>query len=178
MPLDKKESTFPNVSHHNNWRITISNIPNVDVSEMKFFDNYVKSFVLPDYNVGLFTSNVLGYTIRHPESPDANEDLSTFQMDFKMSEEFYNYLSLFQWMQEIRYGQINSDNLLRKYYVKKITLELLDNQKRNIANIYFTNCFLVSLSSVALNFGSADEILFTSNWSYEEVLFERKNIKL
>ena len=40
----------------------------------------------------------------------------------------------------------------------------------------FTEAFILSLSSLSLNQGSSDEITFTVNCSYEEVIYERKSI--
>lgn len=171
-------SMFPNVAHSDRWRITFSNIPGSLIKDMRYYDNFVKSVVLPDYNLMEVKSEFRGYNIRHPVAPKVNEELSQIQIEFKLSEDMWNYLNLFDWMQQIRYGSIDSthNDFFRKYTIKKINIEMLDNQKRVVSIMSFTEAFILSLSSLSLNQGSSDEITFTVNCSYEEVIYERKSI--
>ena len=172
-------SAFPNTFHNDKWSVSFSNVPTIsDVRNMKYYDNYVKSLVLPDYNMEEITSEFRGFTIRHPVGPKANNNLSQIQLEFKVSEDLFNYLNLFQWMQSIKYGDIESSDFLRKYTVKSINLNIMDNQKRDIAVIRFTQAFLLNLSSISLNTGSSDEVVFTANFSYEEVIYETKSISV
>jgi hypothetical protein len=52
----------------------------------------------------------------------------------------------------------------------------MDNQKREIASVRFTEAILLSLSSLALTTGTADELTFSVICSYQELLYERKSI--
>lgn len=169
---------FPNVAHSDRWRITFSNIPGSFIKDMKYYDNFVKSVTFPDYNVQEIRSDFMGYGIRHQVAPKVNENLSQIQIEFKLSEDMFNYLNLFFWMQQVRYGQIDEshDDFFRKYSVKRLNLEMMDNQKRVVTNIYFTEVFLLSLSSFALTQGSSDEMIFTTNWSYEEIGFSTESV--
>jgi hypothetical protein len=171
-------TSFPNTFHSGNWRLTISNIPlMVDVRELKYFDNYCKSIILPDYNILEYASHgPLAEMVRHPVS-HKNDDLTQLQIDFKISENFENYLYFFRWMLSIRYREIDvrKDDRLWKNVIDRITLTLLDNQKRDIVEIYFTDLRLLNLSSIALDSGIDDEVIFTSNFSYEEIGYNLKN---
>ena len=171
---------FPNVMHGDKWKITFSNIPTLsDMSEMRYFDNYVKSCTLPSYTMGEMLSQLpMGMQIRHPlGGMKRNQDLAQLPMTFKVSEDLYNYLIFFNWIQQLRYGQIDPrhDDFFRKYSIKRLIISMLDNQKRTVSEITFTNVFLQDLGSLDLVFGSTEELSFTCSFSYEEIFFETKN---
>ena len=171
---------FPNTFHNDKWVVTFSNIPTVsDMADMRYYDSYIKSFVLPDYNMEeIISDGPGGFRVRHPKGGAwINKDLSQLQIEFKLSEDMLNYLNLFEWMQQIKYGQIdtNHNDYFRKYTIKKLTLSVLDNQKRTVANVMFSELFLLGLSSVQMTMGSAEEVLFTCNFSYEEIQYELKD---
>lgn len=171
---------FPNTFHNDKWVVTFSNIPTVkDMNDMRYYDSYIKSVTLPDYNMEeIYSDGPAGFRIRHPKGGMwKNKDLSQLQIEFKLSEDMLNYLYLFNWMKQLRYGDIDSmhNDFFRKYVIKNATLSILDNQKRTIANLSFSNLFLLSLSSMPLTMGSSDEVTFTCNFSYEEISYELKN---
>ncbi|MEM4260967.1 MAG: hypothetical protein QXG00_07035 [Candidatus Woesearchaeota archaeon] len=169
-----------NTFHSDGWTCSFSNMPSMSgVADMAMFDNFVKSLVLPDYNIEEIDSQFMGFRVRHPVAPKLNTNLSQLQIEFKLNEDALNYLTLFEFMRQLKYAEL-SDNFtedwIRKYTIKSIILNLNDNQKRLIAVIRFTEAFLLSLSSLSLTTGSAEEITFTCNFSYEEILYERKSI--
>ena len=171
---------FPNVLHGDKWKLTFSNIPSLtDTSQMRYFDNYVKSCVLPSYALGEIISQLpFGFQVRHPlGGMKKNQDLGNITITFKVSEDMYNYIVLFTWIQQLRYGDIDPSHtgLFREYTTKRLTLSMLDNQKRTVAEISFTNVFLAELSSLDLQFGTTDEISFTATFSYEEIFYDIKN---
>jgi len=175
-----KQGFFPNVMHGDKWKVTFSNIPTLDdMSEMRYFDNYIKSCTLPPYTMGEIISQLpMGMQIRHPlGGMKRNQDLGQLPISFKVSEDMYNYLILFNWMQQLRYGQIDPkhDDFFRKYAIKRLILSMLDNQKRTVAEITFTNVFLQDLGALDLAFGSTDELSFNCSFSYEEIFYETKN---
>jgi len=166
--------SHPNLFHSGNWKITLSNIPGVRPADMKYIDNYYKGVTIPDYNmIEHFSNGPAGEMERHPSSRK-NEDLSQLQIDFKLSEDAKNYLYFLQWMLARRYGIIDKsrDTRLWQNTINRITIEILDNQKRNIATIYCTEANLLNLSSLSLDFGSEEETIFTTNFSYKEIGFE------
>jgi hypothetical protein len=150
------------------------------MQDMAIFDNFVKSVVLPDYSIEEIYSDYKTYRIRHPGTPKMNANLSQIQIEFKLSEDMLNYITLFEYMRQLRYGELDLDNVdddrIRKYVIKSIILNLMDNQKRLISVLRFTNAFILSLSSLPLTTGTADEMTFTITCSYSELLYERKSI--
>lgn len=167
----------PNLWHSDRWQVTFSNIPDLpDTSLMKYFDLTVRSVVIPDYNITEVFSDFRGFRIRHPVVEKINADLSQIQVEFKLSEDMKNYLYLFEWMRSMRTGDAVPEDLIRKYTVKNISILILDNQKRNIATLMFTECFLLTLSSLSLEMGGSDEVSFTANFSYEEIKYLTKGI--
>jgi len=167
----------PNTWHSDRWQVAFSNLPDLpDTSLMKYFDLTVRSVVVPDYNMTEVFSDFRGFRIRHPVVEKVNEDLSQIQIEFKLSEDMKNYLYFFNWMRSMRTGTAVPDDLIRKYTIKNISILILDNQKRNIATLMFTECFLLTLSSLSLEMGGSEEVTFTANFSYQEVLFQTKGI--
>lgn len=175
--------SFPNLFHGDKWTLSFSNLPSLEtIRDMRIYDNFVKSVTFPDYNMGEIYSDIKGFRIRHQNGGmNANLDLSQIQIEFKLSEDMRNYINLFEWMKALRYGQVtdfNSDEeFFRKYTIKSINLNILDNQKRTIAIWRFTEAFLLSLSSFALVNGSSDEVTFTTNFSYQEIIYQPKGVQ-
>lgn len=177
---DFKNITYramPNVLQSDKWVFSFSNIPTLpDMYDMRYFDSYIKSFVLPDYNVE--TINIdgpFGYTIRHPLGGSyPNKGLSQLQVEFKVSEDMLNYLVMFEWMKKLRYGDTNQspDQLFRMFDCKAAHLTTLDNQKRETARIKFTRLLPSSLSSLQMTYDQSSELSFTVNFSYEEISYE------
>jgi hypothetical protein len=130
--------------------------------------------------MGEIYSDIMGFRIRHPEAPKKNMDLSQIQIEFKLSEDMLNYIYLFEWMRGLKYGDVtnfnNEEEFFRKYTIKAIVINILDNQKRTIAYWKFSECFLLTLSSLPLEMGTSEEITFTSNFSYEEISYDTKGI--
>lgn len=171
---------FPNILHSDRWQLNFSNIPSLEtIRDMRIYDSMVKSVTFPDYNMGEIISDMpSGFKIRHPIGPWPNADLSQIQVEFKLSEDMKNYGNLFHWIQSMKYGKVNDfdkEDFFRKYTIKSINLTILDNQKRPVVVWRFTNAFLLSLSSISFNMGISDEIVFTCNFSYEEVFYKTKD---
>lgn len=174
---------FPNLFHSDKWQAQFSNLPSIaSYRDMRIYDNYVKSIVLPDYNMDVIYSDFQGFRIMHPDGGfKANYDLSQLQVEFKVSEDMLNYIYLFEFMKALKYGDTtgfeNPDEIFRKNTIKAITINILDNQKRNIADWKFTNAFLISMSSLSLEMGSSEEITFACNFAYQEIKYETKSVK-
>ena len=171
---------FPNVLHGDKWRVTFSNIPSLeDSSEMKYFDNYVKTCNIPSYSMGEILSQLpMGMQIRHPlGGMKRNQDLGDLTMSFNVSEDMYNYLILVSWMQQLRYGQIDPrhEDFFRKYSIKRVIVSMLDNQKRTVANLTFTNVLLHDVGALDLRYGSTEEVSFTCAFKYEEMFLGTEN---
>ena len=72
----------------------------------------------------------------------------------------------------MKYGQNVDEDFLHRNVIKRINIEILDNQNRHINTIYFTDVFLLSLSSLSLLYGVDDNSTFTGNFSYNEMKIE------
>lgn len=172
---------FPNVASSDKWILTFSNIPTLsDNSYMRYFDNYVSSFVLPDYNIDMINiDGPFGFMTRHPAAPKKNTNLSQLQITYKLSEDMFNYWILFRWMYNLKYGNVNIEQkdseLFRWYSMEKATVTMLDNQKRPVVNIHFTKLLPASLSSLQLVMGTSEELEFTVNFTYEEIDYDLKD---
>lgn len=159
-----------NTFQQDKWKIKFSNMPSItDLKDMDLYNLFVKNVTTPDYNLETEQSNFKGSVIHHPIS-QKNTDLSQIQISFKVSEDFKNYFYLADWIMKLRYGVDLPEDAIRKNYIKTITINLLDNQKRHIFNLVFKNAFLKTVSSLSLTMGNAEEIDFTANFSYEEML--------
>ena len=178
--MENDMGMFPNVLHGDKWRITFSNIPTLeDMSDMRYFDNYVKTTSIPSYSVGEIVSQLpMGMQIRHPlGGMKRNQELSDLAMTFKLSEDMFNYMVFFEWMQQLRYGQIDPrhDDYFRKYSIKRIVISMLDNQKRVVSDVTFTNVLIGDLSALDLVFGTTEELSFTCTFRYEEIFYKTKD---
>ena len=89
------------------------------------------------------------------------------QVEIKIDENFKNYLYLFSWMQNIRYGQNITTELLRDYVCKEISLTILDNMKRTQGRFSFTRATCIGLSAIPMTFGTGEEVTFMANFDYE-----------
>jgi len=166
-----------NLFHNDRWSIGFSNLPNVDNRDLPMYDRFVKSVVVPDYNMEeLISYGPGGFQIRHQVAPKKNMNLSQLQIEFKLNEDLRNYLSLFIWMRDTKYAQRVDTERFRDFTIKAINIEIMDNQKRLVAVLTFTKCFLLSLSSMSLENGTSDEVTFTTNFSYEEINYQLKSI--
>jgi len=178
--MAKNTGFFPNVLHGDKWRITFSNIPTLnDVGNMRYFDNYIKSCTIPAYTMGEIISNLPdGWQVRHPlGGMKKNQDLGSLNLTFKLSEDMYNYLVFFSWIQNLRYGELpqSHQDYFRKYTVKKLIISMLDNQKRTVAELSFTNLFLTELGALDLTYGSTEELTYSCTFTYETVLYDLKD---
>ena len=148
------------------------------LSNMAIFDNFVKELTLPEYGMAEVYSDFNGFRVRQPVVPKANIELGQLTITFKLNEDMMNYWTLFNWVQSMKYGDgyLSEKDLIRKYTIKSINLTIMDNQKRTIAIVRFTQAFLLSLGSLGLTTGSSEELTFPCNFSYEEITYETKSI--
>ena len=173
MALGDQSNININRSLSDKFSLVLSNIPGVPTNKIPLFELFLKNITFPDYNLEIFTSEFLDFQIRHQVSKK-NINLSSLQLDFKLSEYLENYLYLVQYIRDIKYSlsqpmSDTTETILRKYAIHLLTINFLDLKKRIQNSISFSNCFIVSISSLPLIYGSADEILFTVNISYEEM---------
>jgi hypothetical protein len=171
-----------NTFHQDQWQVSFSNMPALrTIKDMRIYDNFVKGITFPDYNVQEIISYTFpGFIIRHPMGPKPNVDLSQIQIEFKVSEDMLNYIYLFEFMRALKYGDTSqfedADETFRKNTIKSINIFILDNQKRTRSIWRFTDAFLLNLSALPLQQGVSEELIFSCNFSYSEVVYELKDV--
>lgn len=164
-----------NTSHTGRWKVNISNIPSLSkVSEIGLYEKFCKSVSIPDQSVDIdfFTDHNLK---RFSINAKPNSDLTDIQITFKVSEDMLNYYNLLDYMLQLKTGEVDTDTI-RENVTKVISIISLDNSKRERGLLNFHNCFLHSISSIALEMGSAEENVFTTNWKPEYVTYSTSTI--
>lgn len=167
---------YPNTFHGDKWRTVISNIPGISNSKnLKYFNNYIKSITLPEYSVGSYAiPQPPGFMVLNTPmgGVDLNRGLGDFTIEFVLSEDFYNYSRLWQWIYQYRSGQLSetkTSNIYKDYNMKCFTVYLLDNQRRDILEMNFHEVFCLSVSTLSLVQGSCNELTFNANFKYNEI---------
>ena len=178
--LTKSSELYPNTFKSDKFSLVFSNLPSQkNFSDFRYLHNFVKSIIIPEYSMNLINTYFEGTIRRHPDAPKINIDLAQIQIIFRLSEDMKNYFLLLDYMRQIKYGSLESnpdDTLISDYTIKEISINLLDNHKRQIASIGFKNCFLTMISSLSLEYGSSEECLFTCNFSYSELVYKTQTI--
>lgn len=166
-------STGINLWHNDLWIISFSNIPSVtEPADLAVFDQFVKSVNFPEYSgENENTDQFIGFRAEHPIGHSLNREVGILQVEFKINESFTNYLFLFQWMWNIKFGQGITTELLRDYVCKEINITILDNMKRNQGHFSFTKATCIGLSALPLTYGSGEEITFQANFDYELIIW-------
>lgn len=166
-----------NLWHNDLWKLTISNIPSmVKVEDMYLFDNFVKSVNFPEYGIDLIDNNIfIGYRDNQPIAHKLNVDHVLLQIEFKVAENFKNYLYLFEWLQNIRYGQ-NITGKVKDYITKSICLTIFDNMKRSQGYFDFQECNLVNITAIPMAYGTGEEVTFQANFNYNQIIWNPADI--
>lgn len=169
---------FPNTFKSDFFSVVFSNMPSHIKVDKKYFDNYVKSIIIPDYNLQMIESNFQMIQINHPISK-INYNLSEFQITFILSQSAINYLIISDWIRSLRYGDINTEDseLISKYFIKSIDVNFLNAAKQPIATMSYKDCLPTMISSLALEYGQSNETSFTCNfkprlYSFKSLLIE------
>jgi len=152
--------------------LTFSNVPTVSKYRdlIGMYENFIKSITIPDYNVEMLFSDFKTTRRRNPISR-FNDNLTPIMLEFKINEDLTNYINFVEFVQELRSGNVDTETL-KENVIKKLNVIFLDNQRRETYKIYFTNCFIESLSSLPLSMGDDSEITFTVTMTYDDMLFE------
>lgn len=166
------------------WKVNFSSIPTLNSTLQdlaSLYEHSIKSITLPDYNVNFTQSNFRASVIHHPVDHE-NEDLSDLLIEFVVDENFLNYYNLFEYAQKYKYHNPNipspstnindKKSIFRLYDIKSIDVLILDNQRRTKKILSFKECFIHSISSIALVMGESENVTFTVNFKYQEVFLE------
>ena len=161
---------YPNNFSSDSWRLSFSNIPQLDGDpkvDMLLIDTYIKTVTIPDLSIDTINSEFLGSSSRHVSSR-TNDNLAQVALEFVLSEDMKNYNYFYQWFQMLRHGK-TQERLFKDCVAKEVSVELLDNQKRVVNKMKFTNCILNSVGSLNLTQGVSELITFSVLLQYQEM---------
>lgn len=167
-----------NLQHSDKWSINFSNIPGYTPNarnnndNMNLYDLYIKGVSFPDLSLALLKSDYRNYSINHQISK-INDNLSELTITLKLSEGMLNYLYLFKWLKSMREQEnVENEDWFRLNFIKAISVNFLDNQKRPKFKWVFENCFVTNISSLTLTNGVDDELTFSISVTYEDLQVE------
>lgn len=154
-----------NQANTNNFKIVFSNIPvpstRTSKLDMQVMNNYVRSVTLPDFSIELLESPFMNTVQRVPVSR-YNSDLSPLTIEFKADEDLENYLAFFDWISELRCNNSTSEsNPTYRQTIDIITVIMRDNENRNNAQLRFKDNLIINLSSLNLQFGVSEPMIFS-----------------
>jgi hypothetical protein len=178
--LSQTSTLIPNTFHNDKFDVIFSNFPSIpDFKDFRYFTNYCQNITMPELIMDMIDVNFQGAKTRHPNIPMLNRQMSQLMITFRLSEDFKNYLLLVDYIRQMRMGTLTDapeDQLISKFYINSIDINLLDNHKRKIAVVSYTKVYPVMISSINLSFGSSDEILFSTNWNFSEIIYHTQSI--
>jgi hypothetical protein len=165
---------LPNIQFSDKFRVVFSNIPGFKPNNLDNYKNfdlyelYIKSVNFPGLDVSYTESDYLNYHINHPISR-INQDLSDLSITFKLSEDMLNYHYLYSWIHALRNQKnIDGKKFFRQNMIDDIKIIFLDNEKREKVKYIYTNCFISNISSLSLEYGTADEMTFEVSFKIED----------
>lgn len=169
------------------FRLVLSNVPGMETSRkdlLFLFETFCKSVSIPEYTLEYVQSMYKGNVINNPVSKK-NDDLKNFDIEFKVDENFQNYFYFFDYMQSVKYGDMNLPQanqvrntknkrkyLTREYDIDTISILLLNSERITQKVLKFEGCLIDSLSNILLKFGEAEQVPFTVSFRYREVFLE------
>jgi hypothetical protein len=161
-----------NLWHSDLFKITYSNIPGASIEAVNTLEQFTRSINFPEY-AGENDPSIafLGFRNMQPIGHDLNRQLGILQVGIKLDEKWSNYISLFTWMQNIRYGANITTDRLKDYVCSELNVIILNNIKNPIGRFSFTKATCVGLSSVAMEYGLGSEVEFQANFEYQEILW-------
>ena len=162
-----------NTFHDSNFKVIISNIPTLEFeNQLDLFHNYIRSIALPGFSIDMILSDWRGEQYLNPGS-HKNSDLGEVTITFKVTENLLNYFYMSQYIMDMRYEHTDTtdDDRMKMNFVKSIDVDILNNQKRKIANIKYSRCFPTNISDLNLDYTNGEEVDFTVTFKFTEVNF-------
>lgn len=171
-----------NQANTDKFETIFSNVPVVstrtDKLNLAVFNNYIRAVTLPDYNIELVFSELLQASIKNPISR-FNNDMSPITIDFVCDEDLENYITMFEWMRELRLGNpLKGETTLRESTIKSFIILAKDNQDRNVCKFVIKDLTIINLSSLILAFGNSEQSTFTATLNFNTMDIERGTLTL
>ncbi len=164
-----------NTFHDSNFKVIISNIPTLQYeNEISLYHNFIRSVSIPGFSIDMIMSEWRGEHYLNPGSHKNNE-LGDLTITFKLTEDLMNYFYMAEYIMNMRYEHIdNTDDpgkRMKMNFIKAIDIDILNNSKNKIANIKFSRCFPVNISSLDLDYTNGNEVDFTVTFKFTEINF-------
>lgn len=155
------------------WELMFSNIPvpstRTAALDVSLYNNFVRSVTLPDFNMETIDSNFKN-TVRRSPISRFNDNLTQITIEFQVDEDMDNWHNLFQWMLELRKGEVvKGESYQHNSTIKNVAMIIKDNENRTRSTLYFNDCFIVNLSSLNLQYGSSEALTFSVTLNYEQM---------
>lgn len=172
-------TTSINKFNKNKFLVRFSDFPNLtDISfDTHIFNNYIKTFNIPDISMTMLSSTYLHKRQLHPNTK-GSRDLQTITIEFIIDEEMKNWFVMYAWLVETRHGltsgkkSLIQEELVRLNCVDAIEIISLDNNNNVKSKLKFKHCILSNIGSLQLQYGVSEEATFVCTFEYEEIDIE------
>jgi hypothetical protein len=159
-----------NFFHQDNFTVDFSNFPEIFEDPNKSVDldllnKYVKNIVVPDMTLDTLAIEFLT-KVEHQPISKANNELAQMTIEFKLDENLRNYYYLLTYIKQMRYG--SGVDYSRHNAINAISINTLDNQRRQLGKIEFTKALPMSIGSLSLMSGDSEDASFAVSFQYEE----------
>jgi hypothetical protein len=164
--------------HNSNFLVTMSNMPGIQAEhDMAVFHNFIREVTLPGFSLNTLTTNFKGEQHLHNVGTQKNTNLDDITITFKLSEGLYNYFLIANYITSVRYeknytAEAGGPEQMKKNNIKNIFIDLLNNEKKPVGRLTYTNCVPVTLSNLNLSYTDTNIVTFTSTFRFEELGFE------
>ena len=143
-------------------------------------------FSIPSIQMGTSTTSFKGVSYEVPTHV-LNPDTKEITFEYKVSQDWYNYKSLFIWASALAIlnpvdakafqAQIMHEDVVAATRVDRSAIGvftdlldcrvwLLNNFKQRVVDFTFHNCFIKSFGEIALDYSSTDEVIHSFTMAY------------
>lgn len=171
----------PNNFNNNKFKVFMSNVPNLtpisdDALDIASIHNNLRGISIPDLTINLLESH-FGQEVQYHPAPTGAKELNTFTMEYLADDKLINWYIFYCWLVGSRAGKSCRKNLdgqwlLRDNCIDSLRVYMYDNNKTVQSKFEFKRCFLTSISSMDLKYGSSDHATFTLTFKYENFDFK------
>ena len=171
-----------NTANSDKFKLILSNVPQpatrTSSLNMEVFHSYVKGITFPDLSIESQISS-FGNVIENTPVQKFNTNLGQLLIDFHVDEDFENYKAFYDWIFQIRSGcpTAGADSV-KQSNISQIQVHIMDNENRTTNKMIFGDCRLTSLSSLTVNFGSSDELAFSTTFEFDSFVITKTTATL
>lgn len=171
----------PNQYNKNKFKVCLSNLPNLtplrdDELDIATIHNNLRGITIPDLTIPMLESHGGQEVQLHP-NPIGAKELNTFTLEYMADDRLINWYIFYCWVVGSRAGKscrkdLQGRWLLRDNCIDSLRIYMYDNDKNVQSKFEFKRCFITSISSMDLKYGTADHSTFTLTFRYENFDFK------